>query len=163
MNKLRQNKAITLIALVITIIVLLILAAVTLNFVLGENGIIAKAKEAKEKTLISQYEEQINLKKLELKAVKDGAELTLAEIQTGLNTLDFVNKTEIKNNAIELTTNDSYVFNVTENATAYISHNGVVANTTIYAKDVEFDGSSWTGGTNIDNVEKALNYLYANI
>ena len=41
---------ITLIALVITIIVLLILAGVTVAMVVGENGIISKAVESKEKT-----------------------------------------------------------------------------------------------------------------
>ena len=48
-NKLTSNSAITLVALVITIIVLLILVAVTLNFVLGDSGIIAKARLSKRK------------------------------------------------------------------------------------------------------------------
>ena len=42
--KMKSNKAITLVALIITIIVLLILAGVTLNMVLGENGLINKAQ-----------------------------------------------------------------------------------------------------------------------
>lgn len=42
-----KNKGITLIALVITIIILLILAGITINLVLGNNGILTKAKEAK--------------------------------------------------------------------------------------------------------------------
>ena len=45
-----KEKGITLIALVVTIVVLLILAGVSINMVLGENGIIAKAKEAKTKS-----------------------------------------------------------------------------------------------------------------
>ncbi len=49
-NKLMSNSAVTLIALVLTIIVLLILAGITLNMVLGENGIINKASMAKQKT-----------------------------------------------------------------------------------------------------------------
>lgn len=44
MNK-RQNKGITLIALVITIIVLIILAGVSVNLLFDNNGIITKAKE----------------------------------------------------------------------------------------------------------------------
>lgn len=43
------EKGITLIALVVTIVVLLILAGVSISMVLGENGLIAKAKEAKAK------------------------------------------------------------------------------------------------------------------
>ena len=42
----KKNKGITLVALVVTIVVLLILAGVSINLVLGNNGIIAKAKEA---------------------------------------------------------------------------------------------------------------------
>ena len=44
-----KNKGITLIALVITIIVLLILAGVSLSMISGENGILSKAQQAKEK------------------------------------------------------------------------------------------------------------------
>ncbi len=55
---LKSNKAITLVALVVTIIVLLILAGVSLNLILGNNGIIEKTKESKnvtEKDLENTY------------------------------------------------------------------------------------------------------------
>ena len=55
------NLGITLIALIITIIVLLILAGVTLNMVMGENGIIKKAQQAMQKTNISNAKEEIQL------------------------------------------------------------------------------------------------------
>ena len=42
LNKVREEKGITLVVLIITIIVLLILAGVTLNMVIGENGILEK-------------------------------------------------------------------------------------------------------------------------
>ena len=67
MNKL--NKGITLIALVITIIVLVILAGITINIVLGNGGLIEKAKQGaqkyeneakKEETLLSQIEDMFN-------------------------------------------------------------------------------------------------------
>ena len=44
----KKEKGITLIALVVTIVVLIILATVSINAVLGQNGIIGKAKQAKE-------------------------------------------------------------------------------------------------------------------
>ena len=47
-KKRQENKGITLIALVVTIVVLIILATVSINAVLGQNGIIGKAKQAKE-------------------------------------------------------------------------------------------------------------------
>ena len=62
MNTKKKNaRGITLIALVITIIVLLILAGVTINALSGENGIITKSKEAKIKTEKSRTIEKINL------------------------------------------------------------------------------------------------------
>ena len=47
-KKIRRENGITLIALVVTIMVLIILATVSINAVLGQNGIIKKAKQAKE-------------------------------------------------------------------------------------------------------------------
>ena len=58
-------KGITLVALVVTIVVLLILAGVSINSVLGENGIIIKAKEAAEKTVAAQEREMIERNLLE--------------------------------------------------------------------------------------------------
>ena len=48
-TKIKQEKGITLIALVITIVVLLILAGVSINAIFSENGIINKAKDAQNK------------------------------------------------------------------------------------------------------------------
>ena len=45
----KSNKGITLVSLVVTIIVLIILAGVSINLVLGENGIITRAKQEKTK------------------------------------------------------------------------------------------------------------------
>ena len=47
-KRIQENKGITLIALVVTIVVLIILATVSINAVLGQNGIIRKAQEAKD-------------------------------------------------------------------------------------------------------------------
>ena len=62
MNTKKKNaRGITLIALVITIIVLLILAGITINALSGENGILKRATQAKSKTGRSNVLEQINL------------------------------------------------------------------------------------------------------
>ena len=57
----RNQKGITLIALVITIIVLIILASVSIAMLTGENGILKKATTAKEKTIEAEDEEKIQL------------------------------------------------------------------------------------------------------
>ncbi len=62
---LKSNKAITLVALIITIIVLLILAGVSLSMVLGENGLIKKAQSSVDKYKESSKNEQELLNKVE--------------------------------------------------------------------------------------------------
>ena len=57
----KQESAITLIALVLTIVVLLILAGITLNAVIGENGILDKSKTAANEYKIAQYKERIEI------------------------------------------------------------------------------------------------------
>ena len=63
--KTKEMKGITLVALVVTIVVLLILAGVSINSVLGENGIIIKAKEAAETTAAAQEKEAMERNLLE--------------------------------------------------------------------------------------------------
>ena len=58
--KTKEMKGITLVALVITIVVLLILAGVSINTVLGDDGIIKKAKEAAAATKQASAEEEMN-------------------------------------------------------------------------------------------------------
>ena len=63
-NIIRIISGITLIALVVTIVVLLILAGITISLVFSENGIIAKAREAAEKTNQAVINEQVQMNEL---------------------------------------------------------------------------------------------------
>ena len=60
-KQLKSKNGITLIALVVTIIVLIILAGVSISLVLGDNGIITKAKQGKENTELAKVEEEVQL------------------------------------------------------------------------------------------------------
>ena len=60
-NVMKTNKAITLIALVVTIVVLLILAGVSISMLTGENGIIKQAVEAKDKNKKGEIEDKVKL------------------------------------------------------------------------------------------------------
>ena len=60
----KNNKGITLVALVITIIVLIILAGISINLILGNNGIITIAKKAKENIELARIEEETQLNEL---------------------------------------------------------------------------------------------------
>ncbi len=57
-TKFKRNKGITLIALVVTIIVLLILAGISIMMLTGQNGILNRANQAKERTQQAQEYEQ---------------------------------------------------------------------------------------------------------
>ena len=56
-----NNKGITLIALVITIIVLLILAGVSIAMLTGQNGILTQASNSKDKTTAAEIAERVNV------------------------------------------------------------------------------------------------------
>ena len=56
-KELKKNRGITLLVLVITIIILLILAGITINVITGDNGIIGNAGQAKEETEIANERE----------------------------------------------------------------------------------------------------------
>ena len=58
---LNNNKGITLIALVITIIVLLILAGVSIAMLTGQNGVLTRAKDSNDETVKAEVQEKINL------------------------------------------------------------------------------------------------------
>ena len=60
----KRENGITIIALVVTIIILLILAGVSINMLVGDNGIIKKAQQAKKDTIFAGQQEQEQLNQL---------------------------------------------------------------------------------------------------
>ena len=77
----KKAKGITLISLVITIIILLILAGVTLSLTLGDNGIITQAQKAKEAQEIAAIKEDLQLAILDKELEKGGTGLTQEELE----------------------------------------------------------------------------------
>ena len=84
-EKLKNTKGITLVALIITVIILLILAGVTISLVIGDNGLITKSKQGVEES--------------EMASIKEQAELTLDDLEfdhvlkdTNVNTLTQLKK-----------------------------------------------------------------------
>ncbi len=78
-NIAKNTKGITLIALVITIIVLLILAGVSIAMLTGENGILNQAQEAKTQTEFKSAEEKVKLAIMGARA--DDGQMTVDEIK----------------------------------------------------------------------------------
>lgn len=169
-----MQSGITLIALVITIIILIILAGISINLVLEEDGILKKVKQTEEKTLIEQYKEKIELIKLE-KRIEYENEITLEQLKNEFDNesqMYWVNKIEmiIDNDIdkIKLTTNDGYIFYITEETTEYKNKVNVeevppIVEDTATAEEILFTPEDTTWQTkNIKNVKQALDYLYSN-
>ena len=72
MKKLKKNEAITLVALVVTIIILLMLAGITISTLGGENGLFTKVKLGKEKYAISEAKEKLELEITNLQIEQQG-------------------------------------------------------------------------------------------
>ena len=98
---LKNKRGITLIALVITIIVLLILAGISINLLAGDNNTINKAEEAKTKTIIAKEQEGVNIsysacqadnlvsrnvtaEELEQEMIRNGYDVTVREDEINL-------------------------------------------------------------------------------
>lgn len=114
----KKNQGITLIALVITIIVLLILAGISIATLTGENGVLTKAENAKNLTIKEEEKEQISLAYNTAIAEKLGkgesTKVLAKELQPQLDTQNATATALDKRNKIEVTfskTGNQYMIN----------------------------------------------------
>ena len=96
----KDNKGITLIALVITIIVLLILAGVSIAMLTGDNGLLTKANNSKTETLKAEAVEKINMEAQALYA-------DLLSGRTGEADTEIAKRLNANNNGINYTVTGS--------------------------------------------------------
>ena len=94
----KNQKGVTLVALVVTIIVLIILAGISINLILGDNGIITIAKKAKENTELAKTQEETELNELYYQLETEGLNSENLPYDTMIKLTEF--KTAIAN-AIE--------------------------------------------------------------
>lgn len=169
----RGIRGITMIALVITIVVLLILAGISIAAITGDNSVITKSDEAKIETEISQYKEQLEVIKHEEYADDDSYTI---DVDTFLNKcVEAIKKDEMFKGAKEVTadyynkivivvTKEGYRFEVTIEDTIYVGNDND-ANTGIDISKAKITVTSnptnWTNGkvrvkilSNITKVEK---------
>ena len=160
----KRNKGITLIALVITIIVLLILAGVAISMLSGENGILKKAAEAKTKTEEGQKQEATTLNDMEIDShfIVNGSKykcrngyITGIEMGEKVKSLKDALPSNYKIYNREKTAEITDIEN-TEITTgmAIMKDNEEVARTVIFG---ELDGINRTDIGDIDKIESALN------
>lgn len=92
MKKLKNNKAITLLALVITIIIMLLLAAVAIQMTFGENGLIVKATQAKAEQAKAELYETAKLSYLNLKSKSLENGQPTPEVALAISATDIISK-----------------------------------------------------------------------
>ena len=92
-NKTKANKGITLIALVITIIVLLILAAVSIATLTGENGILSKANTAKVENERASAKEKVQM--AVMSSFDNSGKLDYTQLKTNLDNVEGIDKISV--------------------------------------------------------------------
>lgn len=120
----KNQKGITLIALVITIILLIIVAGITLNLVFGKDGIIQKAENAKIQQEIAYYKEQIELiRASELLDFTNLGKVTIDRLIEAIYENGLVprgNITKTNETTAKMITKEGYVFEITADGVNYL-------------------------------------------
>lgn len=120
MKKIDRNSGITLIALVVTIVILLILAGVSITAVIGNNSLIEKTKDAKLKTQSAGLEEKIKIlvseEIIEQYSNNPNSEMPVNEFQDKLN--------EQGENVLIIKWDQYIIFDLTNNKEYRIMSNG---------------------------------------
>ena len=115
--KIKQTKGITLIALLITIIILLILAGVTITMLTGDNGILKQATNARETNSKAEFEEQVKLAVIASR-VNDTASIDLKTLDEEINKISETAITKSADNNLPWTVKKgSYEVTITADGT----------------------------------------------
>ena len=130
MDAKKRQKGITLIALVVTIVVLLILAGITISLVFGSNGVIQKAQDSKKQTEIGEMREKLEMAKVPVYADENGSykvqdywDRIESEGLIADKTVDIIDNGD---GAYEVTTTPGYVFEITVEPNKEIAENVII-------------------------------------
>ena len=111
----KENKGITLIALVITILILLILAGITIASLTGENGLINRAANAKEQTEIAQEKEILQQAALSAMGKSKSGYVDKADLDIELSKYSEIKETKDATEGIEVTFKSGRMYTVNAN------------------------------------------------
>ena len=127
--KKQNNHGITIISLVVTIVVLLILAGVSVSLVIGNNNLFDKAKSTQEIQTIAGIKEALELEKADIQVESKTVNLEnyLKQISTGKKNYDLSSTEKIDDKNAYITINDQYKFLLKdkENGDVEITYEGV--------------------------------------
>ncbi len=112
-----EEKGITLIALVVTVIVILVLTGISISMLSGENGILKRATEAKRNTQIENEKEAVNMAVLEAVTIGNG-EITADNLNSSLKSY-IGKKTEFTGNGPWIYEGEQGVYVINANGKVY--------------------------------------------
>ncbi len=139
-----KNKGITLVALVITIIILLILSGITIATLTGENGIFTRAKQAKLEAKRSQIKEWLDLKLIEEQS--EDINRTSEEIIIATRENVIKNQNELKQMGKDVSIGEVLNETINENPKKVNTYFEVIVDGDIYK--VEMSGAKLIGNSN---------------
>mgnify|MGYP000053767850 CR=1 FL=1 len=129
--KTKEMKGITLIALVITIVVLMILAGVSINSIIGKNGIVERAQTTGKIQTVASIKEALELEKGDLLVNSKTVNLNnyLDQISNGDKKYEISSKEIIDDKNAEIIVDDKYKFALkdTEEGDVEVTYQGVAA------------------------------------
>ena len=115
----KQSKGITLIALIVTIVVMIVVAGVSINMTVGENGIFTKAVKAKEMQEAAEIKERLELKQLDARLALGGENMTLENYLKYLVDQGMIDESDIEDtvdsNVKTILVDDKYIYSVIKN------------------------------------------------
>ena len=125
----KEMRGITLIALVITIVIIMILAGVTINLVVGNNNLFDKAKSTQKIQTVAGIKEALELEKVDIQVESKKVDLDtyLEQISTGKKNYNLSFKEKVDEKNAEIIVNDEYKFLVKdkENGDVEIIYDGI--------------------------------------
>ena len=125
----KEMRGITLIALVITIVIIMILAGVTINLVVGNNNLFDKAKSTQKIQTVASIKEALELEKVDIQVESKKVDLDtyLEQISTGKKNYNLSSKEKVDEKNAEIIVNDEYKFLVKdkENGDVEIIYDGI--------------------------------------
>ena len=125
----KEMRGITLIALVITIVIIMILSGVTINLVVGNNNLFDKAKSTQKIQTVAGIKEALELEKVDIQVESKKVDLDtyLEQISTGKKNYNLSSKEKVDEKNAEIIVNDEYKFLVKdkENGDVEIIYDGI--------------------------------------
>ena len=130
----KENKGITLVALIITIIILIILSGVTINSIIGQDGLLKKAQIASQEYKKAQAKEELDIILMEIKSklINEKGNIFIDDVENELRKNNDIKIKEINKEDLEIIVNyKNYDFIIDKDLNSELISSGIDDNLNI--------------------------------